>query len=83
TSPYRYKVRTPTLANLLSVVHMLKSRGDYEVYIADVPPILGGIDPCICCTARVIITDEARKTRKITTLSELERYSRERRGYRR
>jgi len=83
TSPYRYKVRTPTLANLLSVVHMLKSRGDYEVYIADVPPILGGIDPCICCTARVIITDEARKTRRITTLSELERYSRERRGRRR
>lgn len=77
TSPYRYKVRTPTLANLLSVTYMLKSRGDYEVYIADVPPILGGIDPCICCAARVVITDEARKKRKILTLSDLERYSRE------
>jgi len=77
-NPYRYKVRTPTLANLLSVAVMLKSKGDYEVYIADVPAILGGIDPCICCTARVIITDEVKKKRKVTTLTELERYARER-----
>ncbi len=77
TTPYRYKVRTPTLANLLSVIVMLKSKGDYQVYIADVPAILGGIDPCICCTARVIITDEVKKTRKITTLTDLERYARE------
>ncbi|MCX8187923.1 MAG: nickel-dependent hydrogenase large subunit [Nitrososphaeria archaeon] len=78
TNPFRYRVRTPTLANLASVAAMLKSRGDYEVYIADVPAILGGIDPCICCTARVIITDEGKKTRRITTLTELERYARER-----
>ncbi|RLG00948.1 MAG: NADH dehydrogenase subunit [Candidatus Wolframiiraptor sp.] len=77
-NPYRYKVRTPTLANLLSVAVMLKSKGDYEVYIADVPAILGGIDPCICCTARVIITDEVKKKRRVTTLTELERYARER-----
>ncbi|HDD40022.1 MAG TPA: NADH dehydrogenase subunit [Nitrososphaeria archaeon] len=77
-NPYRYKVRTPTLANLLSVAVMLKSKGDYEVYIADVPAILGGIDPCICCTARVIITDEVKKKRKVTTLTELGRYARER-----
>ncbi|MCD6535698.1 MAG: nickel-dependent hydrogenase large subunit [Thaumarchaeota archaeon] len=77
-NPYRYKVRTPTLANLLSVAIMLKSKGDYEVYIADVPAILGGIDPCICCTARVIITDEVKKKRRVTTLTELERYARER-----
>mgnify|MGYP000560098121 FL=1 len=77
-NPYRYKVRTPTLANLLSVSVMLRSKGDYEVYIADVPAILGGIDPCICCTARVIITDEVKKKRKVTTLTELERYARER-----
>ena len=83
TNPYRYKVRTPTLANILSVTYMLKSRGDYEVYIADVPPILGGIDPCICCTARVVITDEARKKRRILTLSDLERYSREKGARRR
>jgi len=78
TSPYRYRVRTPTLANILSVTVMLRSSGDYQVYIADVPAILGGIDPCICCTARVIITDEARRIRRITSLAELERYARER-----
>ncbi len=77
TNPYRYRVRTPTLANLLSVTAMLKSKEDYQVYIADVPPILGGIDPCICCTARIIITDEARGKRRILTLTDLERYSRE------
>ena len=79
TSPYRYKVRTPTLANILSVVYMLKSRDGHEVYIADVPPILGGIDPCICCTARVIIVDGVNETRRILSLNELSRLSRGRR----
>ncbi|MCD6421507.1 MAG: nickel-dependent hydrogenase large subunit [Thaumarchaeota archaeon] len=79
TSPYRYKVRTPTLANILSVVYMLKSREGHEVYIADVPPILGGIDPCICCTARVIIVDGVNETRRILSLNELSRLSRGRR----
>ncbi len=77
TNPYRYKVRTPTLANILSVTFMLKSREDNEVFIADVPPILGGIDPCICCTARVVITDEVRRKKRILTLTDLEKFSRE------
>ncbi|MBS7621916.1 hypothetical protein KEJ32_07385, partial [Candidatus Bathyarchaeota archaeon] len=77
--PYRYRVRTPTLANLLSVTEMLRSRGDYEVYIADVPAILGGIDPCICCSARIVITDEARRRRMTMTLDDIIRLSRERR----
>ncbi|MEM4501386.1 MAG: hypothetical protein QW512_04570, partial [Thermofilaceae archaeon] len=81
--PYRYRVRTPTLANLLSVIEMLRSRGDYEVYIADVPAILGGIDPCICCSARILITDEAKKRRMITTLDDIIRFSRGRRVERR
>jgi len=79
TSPYRYKVRTPTLANILSVVYMLKSRDGHEVYIADVPPILGGIDPCICCTARVTIVNGVNEARKILSLNELSRLYRERR----
>ena len=69
--PYRYKVRTPTLANIFSVAAMLKSREDYVAYVADVPPILGGIDPCICCTARVMILDEGRGRRESLTLSEI------------
>jgi NADH-quinone oxidoreductase subunit D len=81
--PYRYKVRTPTLANLLSVVEMLRSRDGYEVYIADVPAILGGIDPCICCSARVMVTDEARRRRTIMTLEDVIKISRERGAKRR
>lgn len=56
--PYRYKVRTPTLANITAAVAMLRSRGDRVVHIADVPVIFGSIDPCICCTARVLVIDE-------------------------
>jgi len=56
--PYRYKVRTPTLANLPAAISMLKSRGDRVVHIADVPVIFGSIDPCICCTARVLVVNE-------------------------
>jgi len=56
--PYRYKVRTPTLANLAAAIAMLRSQGDKVVHIADVPVIFGSIDPCICCTARVLVVDE-------------------------
>lgn len=56
--PVRYRVRTPTLANLASVVTMLRSRNGKIVHIADVPVIFSSIDPCICCTARVTIFDE-------------------------
>lgn len=82
-NPYRCKVRTPTLANFLSVIHMLRSKGDYEVYIADVPPIVGGIDPCLTCTARVVIIDEAKNEHKTLGFDELEKYSRERGARRR
>jgi NADH-quinone oxidoreductase subunit D len=65
--PYRYKVRTPTLANLMAVREMLRSRGDRIVYVADVPVVFGSIDPCICCTARVLIVDERGRARETTT----------------
>lgn len=55
--PYRYRMRTPTLANLAALIRMLR-RGDRTVYVADVPVIFGSIDPCICCTARVFVLDE-------------------------
>ncbi|MDD1776448.1 MAG: nickel-dependent hydrogenase large subunit [Candidatus Methanomethylicus sp.] len=51
--PYRYKVKTPTISNLPSLVHMLSSKGRYVVNIADVPVILASIDPCFSCTARL------------------------------
>jgi NADH-quinone oxidoreductase subunit D len=50
--PNRYKVRTPTFANLPALVQMLTSHGGRAVNIADVPVILASIDPCFACTAR-------------------------------
>jgi len=65
--PYRYKVRTPTLANVMSTVAMLKSRAGRPVYVADVPIIFGSIDPCICCTARVLMLKESGEVVETTT----------------
>jgi len=76
--PYRYKVRTPTLANIPATAKMLTSRGDYEVYIADIPIIFGSIDPCICCTGRVLFIDIEKNRRWIWGYDELVRYSNKR-----
>ena len=50
--PIRYRVRTPTYANILSVCEMLKGG-----YIADIPVSLVSIDPCFSCTDRVALVD--------------------------
>ncbi|RLE64376.1 MAG: NADH dehydrogenase subunit [Thermoprotei archaeon] len=73
--PYRYKVRTPTLANIPSTARMLTSRGDYIVYIADIPIIFGSIDPCLCCTGRVMFIDIEKSKSWVWTYNELVRYS--------
>ena len=51
--PFRYKVRTPTLANVVSVPAMFK-----DETIADIPIIIASIDPCIGCMDRVSFIDE-------------------------
>lgn len=43
----RFRVRTPTFANIPPLVHMLKG-----VELADVPLIILTIDPCISCAER-------------------------------
>jgi NADH-quinone oxidoreductase subunit D len=50
--PERVKIRTPTLANLLTAAEMLKGRP-----LADVPVVLTGIDPCFGCMDRVTVID--------------------------
>ncbi|MEM4246433.1 MAG: nickel-dependent hydrogenase large subunit, partial [Candidatus Bathyarchaeia archaeon] len=52
--PARYKVRAPTLGNLAGLVAMLTTRGDYQVQVADLPVVLAGIDPCMCCMDRQV-----------------------------
>ncbi|MFH0956829.1 MAG: nickel-dependent hydrogenase large subunit [Candidatus Aenigmatarchaeota archaeon] len=43
----RFRVRTPTFANIPPLIHMLKG-----CELADVPVIILSIDPCISCTER-------------------------------
>jgi NADH-quinone oxidoreductase subunit D len=68
--PDRYKVRTPTMANMPSVAEMLKG-----AYLADVPIIIAGIDPCMGCMDRVLVLkDEKDDSGQILDMENLRRY---------
>ena len=67
--PYRYKIRSPTLGNIAPVCEMLKGG-----YIADVPIVLAGIDPCFSCTDRIVFYDVGKDKRWVWTHEQLRRY---------
>jgi NADH-quinone oxidoreductase subunit D len=48
--PIRHKVRAPTYVNLPSVQAMIKN-----CKLGDFPLILASIDPCFCCTDRMVV----------------------------
>lgn len=48
--PERYKVRSPTLANIPSLCKTLTG-----IHVADIPIILAGIDPCFSCMDRLLV----------------------------
>jgi Ni,Fe-hydrogenase III large subunit len=50
--PERVKIRTSTLANILTATEMLKGHN-----LADVPVVLTGMDPCFGCMDRISIVD--------------------------
>jgi Ni,Fe-hydrogenase III large subunit len=50
--PERVKIRTPTLANILTAMEMLKGQT-----LADVPVVLTGMDPCFGCMDRVSVVE--------------------------
>ena len=70
--PFRHKIRAPTMANLPSVVERLKGG-----YIADIPIVLAGIDPCFSCTDRMTFYDEGKDKTWTWTDQELHKYARE------
>ncbi|UCC33393.1 MAG: nickel-dependent hydrogenase large subunit, partial [Candidatus Bathyarchaeota archaeon] len=72
TKPNRYKVRTPTLGNLPSVCEMLIGG-----YIADIPIVLAGIDPCFACADRMIFIEESKDKRWVWSGEELRRHAKE------
>ena len=53
--PERVKIRTPTMANILTATEMLKGHT-----LADVPVVLTGMDPCFGCMDRVAVFDAGR-----------------------
>jgi Ni,Fe-hydrogenase III large subunit len=68
--PERLKVRTPTLADIPSVLYSLRGG-----YIADIPIVFAAIDPCMACMDRVILLDiDNRKTESMMTWEELREY---------
>ena len=70
--PFRHKIRAPTLGNILSLVERLKGG-----YIADIPIVLAGIDPCFSCTDRMVFYDEGKDKKWVWTDDDLRRYRRE------
>lgn len=74
--PERYKVRAPTLGNLAALVEMLTSKGDYIVHVADLPVVLAGIDPCMCCMDRTVkFNDPVKGKEWMVTWDQLMNYS--------
>jgi len=64
--PERVKVRTPTLANIISFREMVKG-----YYVADIPAILVSLDPCFACTDRVALVDADSGRKWICNLRDL------------
>ncbi len=73
--PDRHKIRAPTFANLPSLVHRLKG-----CQVADIPPVIRVIDPCIGCCERTTFIDI--KTGKSMDLSGEHLISRTNRAHR-
>ena len=68
--PERVKVRAPTLANWPATLYMMK-----HSYVADIPIIMAGIDPCMSCTDRMTaITDVRTGETKVWDWETLRQY---------
>lgn len=68
--PDRWRVRAPTYPNLQGVPMMLLNNE-----LADVPIIVGSIDPCFSCTDRLAVIDESGNSHMLSS-NELEEMSR-------
>ena len=66
TNPERYKVRSPTLGNIPALCKMLLGG-----YVADIPIVLAGIDPCFSCMDRMAFVDNQKDKKWVWTLQQL------------
>jgi Ni,Fe-hydrogenase III large subunit/Ni,Fe-hydrogenase III component G len=69
--PERWRVRAPTYPNLQGVPMMLLNNE-----FADLPIIIGSIDPCFSCTDRMTIVNVRSGEKKVMTKNQLEEISR-------
>ena len=67
--PDRVKIRTPTLANILTATEMLKGHT-----LADVPVVLTGMDPCFGCMDRITVFDVDKQREWSVSGEEIRRY---------
>lgn len=68
TNPERYKVRSPTLGNIPALCKMLLGG-----YVADIPIVLAGIDPCFSCMDRMAFIDVKKNKKWDWTMQQLRR----------
>ncbi len=68
TKPERYKVRSPTLGNIPALCEMLLGG-----YVADIPIVLAGIDPCFSCMDRMAFVDIKKNKKWVWTMPQLRR----------
>ena len=71
--PARYKVRAPSYTNIFS--NEVACVGEK---VADAALVLAAVDPCYCCTERVIIVDHDKKEEHVLNSNDLLRLSHER-----
>jgi len=64
--PERVKIRTPTLANIISFREMIRG-----CYVADIPAVLASLDPCFSCTDRMAFIDVNRGSRWVWSINDI------------
>jgi len=64
--PYRVKIRSPSLANLISFPTIIRGG-----YVADIPAVLASLDPCFSCTDRMVFLDTQNDRRWYWSLEEI------------
>jgi Ni,Fe-hydrogenase III large subunit len=70
--PDRWRVRAPSYQNLQVVPLMFKP----GTQVADVPIVIGSVDPCFSCTERMEIVDRTSGQSRVLRQAELEEVAR-------
>jgi membrane-bound hydrogenase subunit alpha len=71
--PARYKVRAPSYTNIFSNEAACVGQS-----VADAALVLAAVDPCYCCTERLIVVDHDRKEQRILKSNDLLQLSHDR-----